>query len=56
VAAPIVGPGRDVVAAISVVFPADRLLQPRVRSALLMTARAVSRELGGRVVELPESR
>jgi DNA-binding IclR family transcriptional regulator len=46
IAVPLLGPARAVIAAISVVYPAERPLQPRIRAALVMTARAVSRQLG----------
>ena len=43
---PILRPARAVIAAISVVYPAERPLQPRIRVTLVMTARAVSQQLG----------
>lgn len=46
VAAPVFGPAREVVAAISVLFPQDRPITPQIKSAVQLTARGASREVG----------
>lgn len=46
VAAPLYGPRREVVAALSVITPTSAGRKPAVRAALLAVARAISRQLG----------